>query len=71
MSQLSRIEEILLREGRIDNFMAISMKLTLRLSARIADLTERGYVFRTERPPNKNYVYHLASVPKRQQLVLV
>jgi Helix-turn-helix domain len=71
MSQLSRIEEILPREGRIDNFMAISMKLTLRLSARIADLTERGYVLRTERLPNKNYVYHLASVPKPQQLVLV
>jgi hypothetical protein len=64
MSQLTRIEEILERDGYIDNFYCIENRLTLRLGARIADLKELGYIFRTERLPNKNYIYHLVAVPK-------
>jgi hypothetical protein len=70
MSQLTKIEAILLRDGKIDNFYCIHNRLTLRLGARIADLKERGYVFRTERLPDKNCIYHLVSVPKAQQLAI-
>jgi Helix-turn-helix domain len=71
MTQLTRIEEILIRDGKIDNFYCIHNRISLRLGARIQDLEDKGYVFRTERLPNKNYIYHLVAVPKAQQLELV
>jgi hypothetical protein len=71
ISQCSRIEQILLREGKIDNFYCIHTRLTLRLAARISDLKEKGYQIRTEERDDKNTVYHLVAVPKPQQLALV
>jgi hypothetical protein len=72
MSQLTRIEEILLRDGKIDNFYCINNRLTIRLAMHINLLrTKRGYKIRTEERPDKNCIYHLVAVPKPQQLELV
>lgn len=70
MSQLGPIIAILEKEGRIDNFQAIEKRLSLRLGARIQDLEAKGYVFKTERCPDKNYIYHLVSKPAPKQLTL-
>lgn len=70
-SQLTRIEEILQREGRIDNFAAIHSRLTLRLGARIWDLRQKGWTFRTEQREDKNTIYHVIAAPKVEQLALV
>jgi hypothetical protein len=68
--QVDIIAGILEREGRIDNFRCIHERISLRLGARIADLKAAGFEFRTERLPDKNFVYHLTTTPKPQQLTL-
>jgi Helix-turn-helix domain len=70
MSQLTKIEEILKRDGRIDNFSAIHSRLTLRLGARVWDLKRRGWQFRTEQCDDKNTIYHVIAAPKPQQLAI-
>ena len=70
-NQLDPIIAILERDGQIDNFQAIEKRLSLRLGARIQDLETKGYVFRTERCPDKNYIYRLVSKPAPKQLNLV
>jgi hypothetical protein len=70
-SQLDRIIEILERDGQIDNFNAIHNRISLRLGARIWDLRQRGWVFRTEERADKNTVYHVVSQPAAKQLALV
>jgi hypothetical protein len=42
----------------------IQTKLSLRLGARVFDLKERGWDFRTEELPNKNTVYHVTKWPE-------
>ncbi len=69
--QVDIIAGILEREGSIDNFRCIHERISLRLGARIADLKAAGYQFRTERLPNKNFVYHLTATPKAQQFALI
>jgi hypothetical protein len=67
MSQLTRIEQILLKEGKIDNFFAINTRLTIRLAMHINLLrAKKGYTIRTEEGPDKNCIYHLVAVPKTQ-----
>ena len=46
------------------------LALTYRLAARINDLEAKGYVFRTEKRPDKNYVYHLVSEPAPKRLTI-
>jgi hypothetical protein len=70
MTQLQRIVAILERDGRIDNFRCIHERISLRLGARIADLKVLGFEFRTERLPDKNYVYYVTAKPKPRQLTL-
>jgi hypothetical protein len=69
-SQIDRIIEILERDGQIDNFYAIHNRISLRLGARIWDLRQRGWVFRTEEQGDKNTIYHVVSQPAAQQLSL-
>jgi hypothetical protein len=69
--QVDIIAGILEREGRIDNFRCIHERISLRLGARIADLKALGFEFRTERLPNKNFVYHLTATPKARQIALL
>jgi hypothetical protein len=52
--QLPRIIAILEKEGRIDNFYCIHNRLTLRLGAKIFDLRQAGWKFRTEMKEDKN-----------------
>jgi hypothetical protein len=59
-TQLETITDILIRDAHIDNFR--------RLDARIADLKALGFESRTERLPNKNFVYHVTAIPKARQL---
>jgi hypothetical protein len=70
-SQIDRIIEILERDGQIDNFFAIHNRISLRLGARIWDLRQRGWVFRTEEQEDKNTVYHVVRQPAAKQLSLV
>jgi hypothetical protein len=70
MSQLAPIIAILEKEGRIDNFHCIHNRLTLRLGARIWDLKQKGWEFRTETRPDKNTVYVVTKVPEPAQLTL-
>jgi hypothetical protein len=71
MSDLTRLEQILLRDGKIENFSAIHSRLTLRLGARIWDLEQRGWQSSTEERSDKNTVYHVVAGPKPQQLEFV
>jgi Helix-turn-helix domain len=70
MSQLNPIIAILERDGQIDNFQCIHNRLTQRLGARIFDLKQRGWDFRTEMREDKNTVYFATKVPEPQQLTL-
>jgi hypothetical protein len=63
-SQLPRIIAILERDGQIDNFQCIHNRLTLRLGARIFDLRQRGWEFRTEMKKDTNTVYVVTMVPE-------
>jgi hypothetical protein len=67
-NQIGRIIEILERDGQIDNFYAIHNRISLRLGARIWDLRQRGWVFRTEEQNDKNTVYHVVSQPAAKTL---
>jgi hypothetical protein len=69
-SQLPRIIAVLEREGRIDSFHCIHNRLTLRLGARIWDLKQKGWEFRTETQQYKNTVYAVTKVPEPAQLTL-
>lgn len=69
-SQCDVIEEILKREGQIDNYFCIEHRITLRLGARIYDLTQKGYEFETKKV-GRNYVYKVLTTPKPRQLSLV
>ena len=62
-SQVDRIIEIIERTGRVDNFRCIHERISLRLGARIWDLRQRGWEFRTEERPDKNTVYHVTATP--------
>ncbi len=69
-SHVDRIIEIIERDGRIDNFYAIHNRISLRLGARIWDLRQRGYEFRTEERADKNTIYHVTARPGAKQLTL-
>jgi hypothetical protein len=69
-SQLPCIIAILEKEGRIDNFHCIHNRLTLRLGARIFDLKQKGWEFRTETNPDTNTVYVVTKVAGPKQLAL-
>ena len=62
-TQTERIADILIKEGKIDNFTTIQNRLSLRLGARIWELRNRGWEIRTEEQEDKNTVYHLISKP--------
>ncbi len=62
ISQLQQVENILLREGKIDNFFAIDTRLTLRLGDIIFKLRNKGYEIQTD-TTTKNTVYKLISKP--------
>jgi hypothetical protein len=49
---------------QIDNFQCIHSRLTLRLGARIFDLKQKGWDFRTEMREDKNTVYAVTNVPE-------
>jgi hypothetical protein len=70
-TQLARIIEILERDRQIDNLHSIHDRISLRLGARIWDLRQQGWEFRTEERPDKNTVYHVVRAPAAQQLALV
>jgi hypothetical protein len=70
MSQLDPIIAILERDGQIDNFYCIHNRLTLRLGARIWDLKQRGWDFRTEMRDDKNTVYVVITEPAPLQLTI-
>jgi hypothetical protein len=67
-TQLEIIIAILEREGRIDNFRCIHERISLRLGARIWDLRQREYEFRTEERPDKNTVYQAPAKLAPKQL---
>jgi hypothetical protein len=74
MSQCSKIEAILLRDGIISNFYAINSKLSYRLGARIDDLKKKGWEFQTffgDGPDEKNYYYKVTKVPELKQESLI
>jgi len=71
MTQTDRIIKILERDGQIDNFFAIHNRVSLRLGARIFDLRQRGWQFKTEERADKNTVYHVLKSPAPKQLALV
>jgi len=64
------ISGLLERDGRISRNQCLSMYIS-RLASRIDDLERAGWVFRTERAINGDYVYHLVSKPAPKQLTLV
>ena len=70
-TQCEKIAEILKERGEIDNFYAIENKLTYRLGARIFDLKEDGWEFRTEKRGTNYYYYPLFipnATPKQLEL---
>jgi Helix-turn-helix domain len=69
-SQLPRIIAILERDGQIDNFHCMHTRLTLRLGARIFDLKQKGWDFRTEMREDKNTVYVVTKVPEPEQFAI-
>jgi hypothetical protein len=70
-SQLTRITEILERDGQITNFDAIHQRISLRLGARVHELRSAGWEIETKELPDKNTVYVLVSKPRARQLELV
>ncbi len=62
-SQLTRIIEILERDGQIDNFYAIGNRISLRLGARIWELRRAGWEIETDKRPDKNTVYRVIPKP--------
>jgi len=65
MKQLDKIKRILRTEGQIDNFRCFSERISLRLGARIFDLTQEGWRFEACKDPNnpKNYIYKTIKDP--------
>lgn len=68
-SQVDQIAEILVRDGKIDNFFAINTRLTLRLGMHIHLLRQKGWVIDTDMQ-GKNCVYRLVAQPKAEQLLM-
>jgi Helix-turn-helix domain len=68
-TQLDRIVALLERDGRISRNACLSMFIS-RLAARIADLEEDGWVFKTEKVGG-DFVYRVVERPKARQLTLV
>ena len=69
MTQTQHIVEILKRDGQIDNFYAITNKITLRLAARIGELREQGWNILTEKRQDKNTVYVALNQPRSIQQI--
>ena len=69
ITQCDRIAEILKAEGKIDNFRAITAKISLRLGARIWDLEKRGWKFRKyfSNPERTNFVYEVVEEPMTEE----
>jgi very-short-patch-repair endonuclease len=58
-TQKEKVREILLRDGKIDNFFCLDTRLTIRLSGIIHLLRQEGMNIRTEELESKNCIYHL------------
>lgn len=69
-TQMQRIIDVLERDNQIDNFQAISNRLTLRLGARIWDLKKRGWEFETELRDDKNTIYRVLKQPAPEPISL-
>jgi len=70
MTQNERVKRKLDRDGFITrNECVRQFPAILRLSARIQDLEEEGYVFRPE-DTGRDYVYHLVAKPAPKQMAL-
>ena len=67
LTQTEKIADILVKEGKIDNFTTIQNRLSLRLGARIWELRNRGWEIRTEEQEDKNTVYRLVAKPEPKQ----
>ena len=64
-SQVKLISDHLCRYENITTFEAFVKYNITRLSARIYDLREKGWIINSEKPKNKPYViYRLVSTPK-------
>ena len=70
MTQRQKIEEILLRDGQVDNYHCLDNRLTIRLGAIIHVMRNEGYKIRSEMR-NKNCVYILESTPDPEQLSFI
>jgi len=68
-SQTQVVGTILEVQGKIENFETISDKLSLRLAARIHELRQRGWKIHTQRQRDRNCVYTLIKLPKRERKV--
>jgi len=68
-TQLDIIKQILRKEKKIDNFRCFTERISLRIGARIWDLSKEGWKFRTEKQ-GKNYIYHLVRDPESIELTL-
>lgn len=62
-TQTERIADILIRDGKIDNFSTVESRLTLRLAAHIHVLRSKGWVIKSDEQKDKNCVYRLISKP--------
>lgn len=65
-TQIEKIKRILRQEGKIDNFRCFTERISLRLGARIWDLEQEGWRFKTYKPESnpKNYVYEVEYDPE-------
>lgn len=69
----SKVEQILLKQGYIDNFFAIDTRLTLRLSDVIFQLSQSGWSFDEEKSgyigDTKNWRYVVKTSPWKVQKI--
>ena len=68
MSNQSRIEEILLSQGYVDNWSMIDQRITTRLGAVIFKLKKLGWDFRKEMR-EKNCFYFATRKPEKYEKV--